>query len=293
MSFYRNLLVRLSLVVVTASLIAGCTTAPPPERNGESVPTGSNTAPVDQTGDSESEPGDAEPVDPANGSGGRETGSEGTTGKPADPSQGRSVTLVPDPASITALVNKEYALPRDYVPADLVEPNVAFIFEEKSEKRLMRAEAARALEEMFNAAKEDGIYLAGVSGYRSYETQEWLFNYYVDIQGEETARRYSAEPGHSEHQTGLVMDVSGSTGYCAADDCFAGTPEAEWLAENSWKYGFIIRYPEGKESITGYAYEPWHVRYIGKELAADVFASGLTLEEYFAQAQTASTPAKP
>lgn len=287
MSLNRSFLMRFALLVVSASLIAGCTLAPPPDDNRDSVPSGADSAPTDPTGDAEPEPAGDEAPD-------QEESDEDAAEKPDQPSDRRPVALVPDPTSITVLVNKEYALPADYVPPDLVEPDVRFIFAEKHEKRLMRAEAARALEEMFRAAEEDGIYLAGVSGYRSYETQEWLFNYYVELQGEETARRYSAEPGHSEHQTGLVMDVSGSTGACAADDCFAGTPEAEWLAENSWKYGFIIRYPEGKEDITGYAYEPWHVRYVGKELAAELYASGMTMEEYFAQkqTQTASTPAK-
>lgn len=190
--------------------------------------------------------------------------------------------VVADPNDITLMVNKSLKLPDGYAPEDLVEPRVAFIFQEKVEKRLMRKEAAEALEKMFAGAKKDGIHLAGVSGYRSYETQAGLFNYYVKTQGEETARKYSAEPGHSEHQTGLAMDISGSTGACAADDCFAGTPEAEWLADHSAEYGFIIRYPKGKEEITGYAYEPWHLRYVGKALAKEIATRGLTMEEYYA-----------
>lgn len=178
------------------------------------------------------------------------------------------------------LVNKLVMLPDGYEPSDLVEPKVPFTFTEKAEKRLMRKEAAQALEQLFAGAEKDGIFLAGVSGYRSYETQKGLFNYYVQTQGEAIARRYSAEPGHSEHQTGLAMDVSASTGKCAADDCFAETPEARWLAEHAPGYGFIIRYPKGKEAITGYAYEPWHLRYLGKPFAQKVAASGLTLEEY-------------
>jgi D-alanyl-D-alanine carboxypeptidase len=190
------------------------------------------------------------------------------------------VRITDEPDSITVLINKSVALPEEYVPSDLVEPNVRFIFEEKHEKRLMRAEAARALESLFAAAEKDGIYLAGVSGYRSFETQNALFTYYVNTDGEELARRYSAEPGQSEHQTGLAMDVSGSTGACAADDCFAGTPEANWLAAHAHEHGFIIRYPAGKEAITGYMYEPWHVRYLGKQLSADIYARGVTYEEY-------------
>lgn len=199
--------------------------------------------------------------------------------KPATGVNKATGEVVSNPADIQVLVNKRYMLPDGYVPADLVEPNVRFIFSEKHEKRLMRKEAAAALERMFAAAEKDGIHLAGVSGYRSYETQKSLFAYYVQTQGEELARRYSAEPGHSEHQTGLTMDISGSTGKCAADDCFAGTPEAEWLAAHGAEYGFIIRYPQGKEAITGYAYEPWHARYVGVDLAKQVADSGKTLEE--------------
>jgi D-alanyl-D-alanine carboxypeptidase len=193
--------------------------------------------------------------------------------------------VVANPDDILVLVNKRFGLPADYRPADLVEPKVPFIFEGWDEKRLMRKEAADALERMFAAAQKDGIHLAGVSGYRSYQTQKALFEYYVRTQGEEYARKYSAEPGHSEHQTGLAMDVSGSTGQCAADDCFAGTPEAEWLAKHAPDFGFIIRYPKGKESVTGYNYEPWHLRYVGTAVSKEIAAKGLTLEEYLGQAQ--------
>lgn len=200
--------------------------------------------------------------------------------RPGRPGDGPAVTVTTRPADLAVLVNKLVVLPDGYEPSDLVEPKVRFIFTEKSEKRLLRKEAAQALEQLFAGAEKDGIFLAGVSGYRSYETQKGLFNYFVQTQGEAIARRYSAEPGHSEHQTGLAMDVSASTGKCAADDCFADTPEASWLAAHAPEYGFIIRYPKGKEAITGYAYEPWHLRYLGKSLAQKVAASGLTLEEY-------------
>jgi D-alanyl-D-alanine carboxypeptidase len=204
-------------------------------------------------------------------------------GKPVITTSG-TIEIAAKPMDINVLVNKTIMLPDGFAPSDLVEPNVPFIFKEKDEKRLMRKEAAAALEQLFAGAKKDGIYLAGVSGYRSYATQKSLFAYYVKTQGEETARKYSAEPGHSEHQTGLAMDVSGSDGKCAADDCFAGTPEANWLAKHAAEYGFIIRYPKGKEQITGYAYEPWHVRYVGKEVAAKVAAKGITLEEFYGMA---------
>lgn len=246
------------LVLGAVSVIAGCS-APKPVPVPPSPPVQS---PV---------PAPAQP---------QPTPSTPPASKPAT-GDGKGTQIAAKPNDIAVMVNKSIMLPDGYRPSDLVEPNVMFIFNEKDEKRLMRKEAAAALERMFAGAKKDGIYLGGVSGYRSYETQVSLFAYYVKTQGEEQARKYSAEPGHSEHQTGLAMDISGSDGKCAADDCFAGTPEATWLAKHAPEYGFIIRYPKGKEQITGYNYEPWHVRYVGTAIAAAISAKGITLEEYF------------
>lgn len=183
--------------------------------------------------------------------------------------------------SVTALINKENSLPDGYDPTDLVYPDVRFLFDDKIEKRMMRKEAAEALEKLFAGAEEDGIYLAGVSAYRSYSTQKSLFDRYVEEDGYDKARTYSAIPGTSEHQTGLSIDVSGSDGKCAAESCFGGTPEAEWLDQHASEYGFIIRYPEGKEDITGYKYEPWHIRYVGVELSEELARENKTLEEYY------------
>jgi zinc D-Ala-D-Ala carboxypeptidase len=192
-----------------------------------------------------------------------------------------AVKVVASPESITALVNKQFKLPDQYEPNDLVYPEVAFIFKEKSEKRMLRKEAATALEQLFAGAKKDNIPLAGVSAYRSFATQKALFDNYVKQDGEEKARTYSAVPGHSEHETGLAIDVSGSAGKCAAQDCFAGTPEAKWLETNAAAYGFIIRYPKGKQAVTGYQYEPWHLRYVGTKVAKEIASKGLTMEEYY------------
>ena len=277
-------LCRLSLLALAAAtLIAGCTPEAEPQ-----APAPGNEPSVQAPGPADQQPSDREPQPAPDPSPSPEP--EPDPDPDPDPAassypswNGREVKPVTNPDAIDVLVNKEYVLSPDYVPPDLVEPAVRFIFAEKNERRLMRAEAAAALEEMFAAAEEDSIYLAGVSGYRSYAYQEMLFSYYVSADGLELAQRYSARPGQSEHQTGLAMDVSGSTGECAADDCFAGTPEAEWLAAHAHEFGFIVRYPEGKEDVTGYMYEPWHVRYLGKELARKVYDSGLTYEEYLAQ----------
>lgn len=206
----------------------------------------------------------------------------------AKPSSGSSssdldegLAVVAEPESVTALVNKQNKLPDDYEPSELVYPDVAFIFSEKIDKRKMRKVAADALEELFAGAKKDKIYLAGVSAYRSQATQKSLFDRYVKRDGLEKARTYSAIPGTSEHQTGLAIDVSGSDGKCAAESCFGGTDEAVWLGKHAYEYGFIIRYPEGKDKITGYKYEPWHLRYVGKSLAKELTDNDQTLEEYY------------
>jgi D-alanyl-D-alanine carboxypeptidase len=191
------------------------------------------------------------------------------------------VPTVTNAAEMTVVVNKQRALPADYIPADLVEPNVPFPFDEKVEKRMLRAEAAAALEKLFAKAKEQGIELYAVSGYRSYRTQKSLFETYVKTQGAEHAAAYSAVPGKSEHQTGLAMDVSGADAKTRLEESFADTPEGQWVAANCAEFGFIIRYVKGKEDITGYAYEPWHLRYVGKEMAQEITSQGITLEDYF------------
>ncbi|WP_410770568.1 D-alanyl-D-alanine carboxypeptidase family protein [Fontibacillus sp. BL9] len=218
-----------------------------------------------------------------NGSSPDDQSNEGNSG---DGSQAAAA----DADSVAVLVNKEFALPEDHKPDDLVYPDVRFTFKEKIEKRMMRSEAASALEKMFAGAEKDGIYLAGVSAYRSHSTQTSLFNRYVKKDGLEKAKTYSAVPGHSEHETGLAIDVSGSDGKCAAEDCFGDTEEAKWLAKHAPEYGFIIRYPDGKEDITGYKYEPWHLRYVGTDIAADIADRDITLEEYYDAVPVSANP---
>ncbi|MFC6333969.1 D-alanyl-D-alanine carboxypeptidase family protein [Paenibacillus septentrionalis] len=210
-----------------------------------------------------------------------EAGQDPTSTPTPEPDPEPTVEPDTDAKSVSVIVNPNYKLPDNYEPDDLVYPEVRFIFNEKIEKRMLREEAAKALESMFEAAEVDGIYLAGVSGYRSHSTQTALFNRYVERDGYDVAKTYSAEPGTSEHETGLAIDVTSSDGKCAAQDCFGGTVEAIWLENNAQAYGFIIRYPKGKEDITGYKYEPWHIRYVGVELAQQLHEQGLTLEEYY------------
>lgn len=183
---------------------------------------------------------------------------------------------IDDYNSIYVIINKQRPLPENYEPSDLVIPNVSLMKE-----LYLRKEAAKAIEEMFEAALNDGIELKIGSGYRSYAYQSRLYSNYAKRDGEEAASRYSSKPGQSEHQTGLVVDLAASNEVCYLEQCFEDTKEAQWLFEHSYKYGFVLRYLKDKEDITGYMYEPWHYRYIGKEEAKKVYESGLTLEEYF------------
>lgn len=184
-----------------------------------------------------------------------------------------------EPSSIKALVNKQYSLPEDYVPEDLVTVEVPTVLE-NAEIRQLREPAADALKDMFDAAEEEDILLHARSGYRSYQTQVQLYSNYVSNHGEEAANRYSAKPGQSEHQTGLGMDVTSESVNFQLTEAFGETPEGQWVEENAHAFGYIIRYPEGKEDITGYQYEPWHLRYLGEDLATEVYESNLTYEEY-------------
>jgi D-alanyl-D-alanine carboxypeptidase len=147
----------------------------------------------------------------------------------------------------------------------------------------LRAEAAAKMQELLAAfTAETSLTMQSLSTYRSYSRQETVYGGWVAQLGQEQADLTSARPGHSEHQTGWAMDLGAVPSQCDLDQCFAATPQGAWLAANSWKYGFIIRYPEGKTPVTGYEYEPWHVRYVGVGLATEMHETGVvTLEEFF------------
>lgn len=180
--------------------------------------------------------------------------------------------------SIYLLANKQNTLPSDFIPSDLVELTIPFVLQ--GEVRFMQRIAADAITELVQAAKEEGIVIYGRSGYRSYKTQKILFNGYVKKHGIEKANRYSAKPGQSEHQTGLALDVTAKSVKNQLTQSFGETKEGIWVKENAHRFGFIIRYPEGKEDITGYIYEPWHLRYLGKEVASEIYEKNITYEEY-------------
>ena len=166
------------------------------------------------------------------------------------------------------VVNKTYNLPSNFAPNNLSTINgyIKIVDYVKD-----------AFNELTSDSKSLGLNIYASSGYRSYGDQKYIYNNYVRLDGEVSADTYSARAGHSEHQTGLAIDVN------TVNASFNNTDESNWLKDNCYKYGFIIRYPEGKENITGYMYEPWHIRYVGKDLAAILYNNGswITMEEYF------------
>lgn len=188
----------------------------------------------------------------------------------------KNVKKVENPNAIMVLVNKNYQLDQDYVPNDLETLPLSYAYENKQ----LRKEAKEAFEQLSEDAKTLGYRIIATSTYRDYDYQKKLFDDYTEKKGEAYALNCSAKPGHSEHQTGLAVDVAGSN-----DDYdeFESSIEFPWMKENAHLYGFILRYPKGKEKITGFKYEPWHYRYVGEEIAKVIYENNLTLEEYYDQ----------
>lgn len=177
-----------------------------------------------------------------------------------------------DPASLWVVVNKQHPLnPKNYAPADLVAVGNG---------QYMRSDAASALKQMLADTAAAGYTVIPASGYRSYDTQVAVYNNEVKAYGQTAADSESARPGYSEHQTGLAIDLG--SGGCNITDCFGNTPGGKWVTANAYKYGFILRYPDGLADITGYRTETWHFRYVGKELSEELHKVGTnTLEQFF------------
>ena len=182
----------------------------------------------------------------------------------------KNIKTIENPNELLVLVNKNNKLDKNYVPNDLEEINVKY----SNEGKFLRKDA---FETLSSDASKLGYKVIAVSAYRNYEYQDKLFNYYTEKYGIEYALSCSAKPGHSEHQTGLAVDVMGSNN---SYDDFEFSDEFEWMRDNAYKYGFILRYPKGKENITGFKYEPWHYRYVGKEVAKIIYEKNIVLEEY-------------
>jgi D-alanyl-D-alanine carboxypeptidase len=195
------------------------------------------------------------------------------------PTFNKAARSIDDPTSIWVVADKHRPLnPQDYLPPDLVDVPVPH-----SNDPQLRAEASNALVVMFAGAQsEAGLTLASNSAYRGYDTQVHIYNNDVSNLGVAEADGLTARPGYSEHQTGLAVDIGADSGNCSLDECFADTPEGQWLAANAWRFGFLLRYPADKVPITGFTFEPWHYRYIGIELSTEIHNTGVTtLEEFF------------
>ena len=189
----------------------------------------------------------------------------------------RTAHSLNDPRSIWVVVDKQRPLrPKSWIPQDLVTPALPH-----TNVPQLRRPAGTALVTMFAAAKRDGVTLVSLSAYRSYATQQSIFNRNIASLGRAKTLQLTAKPGYSEHQTGLADDL-GDGGSCDLQVCFESHRAAKWLSANSWRYGFIQRYPLGYTKITGIQVEPWHFRYIGTSLAGEMRRTGVkTLEQFF------------
>lgn len=185
----------------------------------------------------------------------------------------KNIKIIENPDRLDVLVNKNNKLPKNYIPNNLEVLDVKYAYENK----YLQKEAKENFEKLSKDAALLGYKIIATSTYRTYDYQSKLYDFYVKEKGLKYADNCSARPGHSEHQTGLAVDVEGSN---ASYDDFEESIEFNWMQENAHKYGFILRYPKGKEHITGFKYEPWHYRYIGKEIATIIYNKNITLEEY-------------
>lgn len=192
-------------------------------------------------------------------------------------------TIIDDDSDMTLLVNKFYALPAGYQPSDLVplEDYACVQGEDYScqtvEQIEMRKEAYDAYVKFCKAAAKNDINIRAIAGYRTYEYQKGLWDYYASVNGEEYADQYYARPGQSEHNSGLAVDIT-FNGYNFNE--IENYDGYDWILKNMHKYGFILRYPEDKTDVTQYGYESWHIRYVGKEAATKIYKNNWTLEEY-------------
>lgn len=185
----------------------------------------------------------------------------------------KNIKEIENPNDILVLVNKNNKLSQNFIPEDIETIDIKY----SNEGKMLKKVAKEAFEKLSSDALKLGYKIVAVSAYREFSYQENLFNYYVEKYGEDYALNCSAKAGHSEHQTGLAVDVMGSNN---SYDDFELSDEFEWMINNAHKYGFILRYPKNKEKVTGFKYEPWHYRYVGVEVAKIIYENKITLEEY-------------
>lgn len=185
---------------------------------------------------------------------------------------------------VTVLVNKEHILDKDYVPLEMYvvdeNENNFHQYKDASLKPMLRSDIKEYVDKLINDAQELGLPIIVDSGYRSFKYQQVVLDALIKEKGDE-AFKLVALPGSSEHQTGLAIDFAYYENGIYNDDVKENDKEAIWLKNNAWKYGFILRYPKGKENVTGYNFEPWHFRFVGLKLAKYLFKNDLTLEEYY------------
>lgn len=195
--------------------------------------------------------------------------------------------------SLWVVINKARKLPSDYAPAGLSAPSIKLRLPSSDPEMSLRHDSGAALAQLFEAAKAKNLQLMLASGYRSYDAQQTVYISEVVSNGQSQADKESARPGYSEHQSGLAADIEPADRSCELQLCFADTTEGKWLDQNSYKFGYVIRYQKNHEQLTGYAYEPWHIRFVGKELAAELHKSNTTMEQFFGLPTYTDYPAEP
>ncbi|MEO3934058.1 M15 family metallopeptidase [Micrococcaceae bacterium Sec7.4] len=269
---------RLLLAATGLAALSACT----PEGSGltPAAPASTSLTSAGNTTTASAGPGATASTEPVPGSPAA-TAPESTPPAPAPSAAAPARHSFTDPASPWVVVNKHRPLsPADFVPADLVQPRVRLAT--SGEAALLNSTTAGAAETMFAAAAAGGVVLTLASGYRSFTTQIATYNRWVNTEGQAAADTASARPGYSEHQTGWSFDIGDGSGRDSFTPAFANQPAAVWAKANAHLFGFVVRYPWMFHGITGYYYEPWHLRFVGVEAAADMNARGIaTLEEYF------------
>jgi len=255
-------LVSALVVAVGLVAVAGCSSSAPQV----SDPTTSSTTPAETPTATPTTPEPTQTSEPS--------------AEPTEPAGfDKTEKSIDDPASAWVIVNKLRPLdPQDYAASDLVSVPVAY-----ANPPILRKYASSAVVKMFEAfTDETGLEMQSQSAYRAYSVQVRVYNGWVNDLGQKGADLTSARPGYSEHQTGLAIDISAKPADCTLKACFGDTKQGKWLAKNAWEYGFVLRYPEDKTDVTGYEYEPWHYRYVGKDLAKAMHDTKTeTLEEFF------------
>lgn len=289
----RLLLVIAIILIISAGIIFGCLTDRDPlpaiitddestAEQGEDLPVFEDSEgsiddeTADDLEDQQDEEADEEDQGQVSESGEETMGSSSSAGDGESGFDRDNLKVITDGDYLLALVSKETTLKSDYRPSDLRQiPS----YMKPSYTMYLRSEALAKLEQLWAAAEADGVNLLGIrSAYRSYSTQDSLFSDYASRHGEAQANRFSARPGQSEHQLGTTVDFGGtSVDFQAA---YADTEQGRWLADNAYRFGFVMSYPAGKEHITGYIFEPWHYRYIGVSAAMEWKQSGKTLKEF-------------